>query len=310
MWAWSVEAEPHTSAKNADEWATRHIKELRTMADPLAKTAIIYDFDGTLARGNLQECSFIPKMNMTREAFWEEVKQRTREENADEILVYMHLMLEKAREAGEVVTKEMLREHGRRARLFPGLDGKRWFERINRFASQLGLELQHYIISSGIEEMIRGCSIQDAFRKVYASKYIYDGEEAAWPGVAINYTTKTQYLFRINKGVEDHWNREALNAYMPQESRPVPFCRMIFLGDGDSDIPAMKMMTLQGGHSVAVYDEQWEDRDLEKIHRLISDDRVDFVAPGNYEENSQLDIIIKGILGRVAHSLAQSGIEN
>src|SRR3982750_3813057 len=105
------------------------------MAEALAQTAIIYDFDGTLARGNLQECSFIPKMNMTREAFWQEVKQRTEQENADEILVYMHLMLEKAQEAGEVVTKEMLQEHGRKARLFPGLDSKRWFDRINRFAA-------------------------------------------------------------------------------------------------------------------------------------------------------------------------------
>jgi hypothetical protein len=157
------------------------------MGNGLAKTAMIYDFNGTLARGNLQECSFIPKVNMSREAFWQEVKRRTREENADEILVYMHLMIEKAREAGQVVTKEMLQEHGRKARLFPGLDGKRWFQRINCFAADLGLDLQHYIISSGIEEMIRGCSIQDAFHKIFASKYIYEGEEAAWPAVAINY---------------------------------------------------------------------------------------------------------------------------
>jgi haloacid dehalogenase-like hydrolase len=278
------------------------------VSDTLAKSAIIYDFDGTLARGNLQECSFIPRMRMSRDDFWGEVKRRTKEEDADEILVYMHLMLEKAKEAGEDVTKDMLREHGMNAPLFPGLDGKCWFDRMNKFARAQGLELRHYIISSGIEEMIRGCSIQDAFHKIYASKYIYDGEVAAWPGVAINYTTKTQYLFRINKGIENHWDREALNAYMPGASRPIVFSRMIFLGDGDSDIPAMKMMTLQGGHSVAVYDEQRELRDLEKIHRLISDDRVDFVAPGNYEEKSQLDIIIKGILGRIAHNVKAGAV--
>jgi hypothetical protein len=269
----------------------------------LAETAIVYDFDGTLARGNLQECSFIPKMHMSRADFWAEVKRRTEEEDADEILVYMHLMLEKAKEAGEVVSKDMLRGHGRAAKLFSGLDGELWFTRMNSFAARHGLRLQHYIISSGIEEMIRGCSIQGAFKKIYASKYIYDGEIAAWPGVAINYTTKTQYLFRINKGIENHWNREALNGYMPEASRPLPFSRMIFLGDGDSDIPAMKMMTQQGGHSVAVYDELREPHDLEKIHSLISDNRVNFVAPANYEEKSQLDIIVKGILGRVAHEL-------
>jgi len=270
------------------------------MSDELKKTAIIYDFDGTLARGNLQECSFIPRMNMSRDEFWGEVKKRARNEDADEILVYMHLMLEKAQEAGEDVSKEMLRTHGKNAELFGGLEGQLWFKRVNEFAAQHRLNLQHYIVSSGIEEMINGCSIKSAFHKIYASKYIYHGEVAAWPGVAINYTTKTQYLFRINKGVENHWDREEINKYMPQSSRPVPFQRMVFLGDGDTDIPTMKMLTYQGGHSVAVYDEQREQKDLDKIHGLISDDRVDFVAPANYEENSQLDIIIKGILGRIA----------
>ncbi|MEO8128503.1 MAG: HAD family hydrolase [Bryobacteraceae bacterium] len=264
------------------------------------KAAIIYDFDGTLARGNIQECSFIPRMNLSREEFWGEVKRRTKEEDADEILVYMHLMLEKAREAGEVVSKQMLRDHGKDAKLFGGLGGLAWFTRINSFAAQHGLELQHYIVSSGIEEMIRGCSIQSAFRMIYASKYIYHGDVAAWPGVAINYTTKTQYLFRINKGVENHWNNADINQYMSEASRPIPFRRMIFVGDGDTDIPTMKMLTYQGGHSIAVYDEQRNSRDLEKIHRLIADGRADFVAPANYEEHAQIDIIVKGILGRIA----------
>ena len=266
----------------------------------LKKTAIVYDFDGTLARGNLQECSFIPKMRMSREEFWGEVKKRTRDEDADEILVYMHLMLEKAKEAGEAVSKKMLRAHGRNAKLFSGLEGELWFKRINEFANQHGLDLQHYIISSGIEEMIRGCSIHRAFRRIYASKYIYHGDAAAWPGVAINYTTKTQYLFRINKGVENHWDNKAVNRFTPEALRPIPFKRMIFLGDGDTDIPTMKMLSYQGGHSLAVYDEQRDRIDLNKIHSLISDGRVNFVAPANYEEKSQLDIIIKGILGRIA----------
>lgn len=268
----------------------------------LKKTAIIYDFDGTLARGNLQECSFIPQVNMTREQFWGAVQQMKQDGDADEILVYMHLMLAKAAEAHVEVTKAMLREHGRNAPLFDGLKELAWFTRINEFAEKHGLLLQHHIVSSGIEEMIRGCTIQNAFHKIYASKFIYNGEIAAWPGVAINYTTKTQYLFRINKGVENHWNNKAINQYMPENARPIPFNRMIFLGDGDTNIPTMKMLTYQGGHSIAVYDEQREKRDLEKIHGLIADNRVDFVAPANYAENSQLDIIVKGILGRIAHA--------
>ncbi len=273
------------------------------VTNQLAKAAIVYDFDGTLARGNLQECSFIPKMNMTRTAFWDEVKRRTREEDADEILVYMHLMLEKAKMAGEVVTKQMLRKHGMGARLFSGLEEESWFIRMNKFAAEHGLQLQHYIVSSGIEEMIRGCSIQNAFHRIYASKYIYEGDVAAWPGVALNYTTKTQYLFRINKGVENHWDNAAINKFMSETSRPVPFKRMIFVGDGDTDIPAMKMVSHQGGHSIAVYDEQREKNDLEKIHRLISDGRVNFVAPANYERHSQMEIVVKGIIGRIAREL-------
>lgn len=264
------------------------------------RTALIYDFDGTLARGNLQETSFIPEIGMTKTEFWDEVKARTREHDADEILVYMHLMLEKAREKDLQVTAEDLRLHGETAPLFPGLADKSWFKRINHHAEERGLALEHYIVSSGIHEMIDGCAIRDAFRQVFASKFIYIDGVAAWPGVGINYTTKTQYLFRINKGIDNHWDNVSINSYMPEDERPIPFDRMIFLGDGDTDIPTMKMLTYKGGHSVAVYDPNRTDRDLKKIHKLISDGRVEFVAPADYEENSQIDIIVKGILGRIA----------
>jgi hypothetical protein len=110
--------------------------------------------------------------------------------------------------------------------------------------------------------------------------------------------------FRINKGIENHWDNDAINAYTPEALRPMPFRRMIFLGDGLTDIPTMKMLTYQGGHSIAVYDEQLELRDLDKIHSLISDERANFVAPANYEEKSQLDIIIKGI--KSTHLIRQS----
>ena len=269
------------------------------MCEP-KRTALIYDFDGTLARGNLQETSFIPNIDMSKKDFWAEVKARTRDHDADEVLVYMHLMLEKAQEKGVKVTIDDLRRHGKQAKLFPGLSDRSWFERINQHAAARGLVLEHYIVSSGIHEMIDGCSIRDAFRQVFASKFIYVDGVAAWPGVGINYTTKTQYLFRINKGINNHWNNASLNSFMPEDERPIPFDRMIFLGDGDTDVPTMRMLTYKGGHSIGVYDPNRHDRDLTKIHRLISDDRVDFVAPADYEVKSQIDIIMKGILGRIA----------
>ena len=264
------------------------------------RTALIYDFDGTLVSGNLQETTFIPNIGMSRKDFWEEVKARTRDHDADEVLVYMHLMLYKAHEKGVKVTNDDLRGHGKKAEFFPGLSDRSWFERINQHALERGLALEHYIVSSGIHEMIEGCAIRDAFHQVFASKFIYVDGAAAWPGVGINFTTKTQYLFRINKGINNHWDNASLNSFMPEDERPIPFDRMIFLGDGDTDIPTMKMLTYKGGHSIGVYDPNGRNRNLAKIHRLISDDRVNFVAPANYEEKSQLDIIMKGILGRIA----------
>ena len=266
----------------------------------LKRTAVIYDFDGTLAPGNLQEHSFIPEIGMKKQEFWRNVKSLTECNDADEILVYMYLMIEKATERDIKVSAKDLRNYGENPLLFPGLAEKKWFNRINEHARDRGLELEHYIISSSIQEMIDGCPIADAFHHVFASKFIYKNGVAAWPGVGINYTTKTQYLFRINKGINNHWNNKAVNDYTPDSERPIPFDRMIFIGDGDTDIPAMKMLTYKGGHSVAVYDPCGKQVDLDKIHKLISDGRVDFVAPANYEEKSQLDIIVKGILGRIA----------
>ena len=263
------------------------------------RAAIVYDFDGTLIRGNLQEQSFIPDIGMDRTDFWAEVKTRARECDADEILVYMQLMVEKARERSIPVTKGALLEHGRGAPLFPGLEGGEWFDRINRNALEHKIDLDHYVVSSGILEMIRGCSIVDRFRHVFASKFIFRNGQAVWPGAAINYTTKTQYLFRINKGIENQWDNKTINVYQHQSRRPIPFDRMIFIGDGYTDIPAMKMLTQQGGHSIAVYDAERRGSNLVGIRKLISDNRVNFVAPADYRESSPLDIIVQGILGRI-----------
>ena len=120
--------------------------------------------------------------------------------------------------------------------------------------------------------MIQGCLIFSKFKRVFASRFIYDDRnEAIWPGVAVNYTTKTQFLFRINKGIDNTHDTEAINQWVPMDERPVPFERMIFSGDGETDIPAMKMVRHQGGHSVAVFDpNKWERDELQdRVHRLI-----------------------------------------
>lgn len=268
-------------------------------------TAIVYDFDGTLARGNIQEHGFLPDAGLPKQKFWEDVRRIAKETDSDEILVYMHRMLEAGRLAKKPVTRSALRTAGATVPFFNGV--VHWFDRINAHAKKIGLNLQHFVVSSGNQEIIEGCKIADKFTHIFASKFLFDKEDVAiWPGIAINYTTKTQFLFRINKGVINNWDNESVNKWIPMERRPIPFERMIFIGDGDTDIPSMKMVRQQRGHSIAVFDPaDWptsgsSSRAQEKIFKLISEDRVHFVAPGDYTEGSQLDVIIKGILGRIA----------
>ncbi|WP_323799144.1 haloacid dehalogenase-like hydrolase [Parasphingorhabdus sp.] len=269
------------------------------------RTALIYDYDGTLAQGNIQENSFLPAIGMKRNEFWDQVKQLTKQHDADEILVYMQLMLQKAKTNNIEITKEAFRVHGKSSTLFEGLEDHSWFQRLNAFADGHGLTLEHYIISSGTQEMIEGSSIAEDFKAIFASRYIYDASgHAEWPSLAINYTTKTQFLFRINKGIDNVWDNQAINAYKAEAERPIPFSRMVFIGDGDTDIPAMKMTSHYGGHSIAAYDPERNSRSLDKIHSLIADGRVNFVAPADYKENAPMDILVKGILGRIGHAEA------
>jgi phosphoserine phosphatase len=264
------------------------------------KTAIIYDFDGTLAPGNMQEHSFIPEMGMTKKDFWGLVKKGAEKYDADEILIYMKLMLELAEKNRIKITKNALNKHGQKIPLYDGLTDKSWFKRINQFAASKGLELEHYVISSGNCEIVQGCKIFEEFKYVFASQFLYENGVAVWPGITINYTTKTQYLFRINKGILNSWDNEKINQYVPEEDRPIPFERLIFIGDGDTDIPSLKMVAHGHGYAIAVYDPKKDKRDLEKIHKLISQDRANFIAEANYTENSQIDILIKGILERIS----------
>jgi phosphoserine phosphatase len=265
------------------------------------KTAIIYDFDGTLARGNMQEVSFIPSIGMDIGDFWAEAEALTKAADGDGILMYMQLMMRHARKNGQPITRQTLHDQGREVALFEGLKDLSWFDRMNAFGAQYGLDIEHYIISAGLEEMIEGTPIRPALTHVFASHYVYDENgQAAWPAVGVNYTTKTQYLFRINKGVNNHWENERINHFIPDEDRRVPFERMIFLGDGDTDVPTMKMMHTKGGFSIAVYDPRSNERDQKKVYSLISEDRVNFVAAADYTEGSALDLIVKGLVGRIA----------
>ncbi|MFA6307362.1 MAG: haloacid dehalogenase-like hydrolase [Patescibacteria group bacterium] len=261
--------------------------------------AIIYDVDGTLAKGNLPEQKLLPDLGINTQAFWQETENLKKQNDSDGILAYMHLLAKKAAAKNFKLSPEIFAKYGSEIKFFKGVDT--WFNRINKFSTDQYV-IRHYIISSGLHEMLASTSIAKHFKQIFACKYLYDENDSILsPAVAINYTTKTQYLFRINKGILNHYDDKALNKWMATKDRPVPFSRMIYLGDGDTDIPAMKMVKTNGGASIGVFDpDKWSDSaHQDKIYKLISEDRVTYVAPADYSNSSQLDILIKGILGRI-----------
>ncbi len=279
----------------------------KTMSKKKIPVALIYDFDGTLSPGNMQERNFIPAIGMDKKDFWSEVGSISKKHQADNILVYMKLMLDKAREAGVPVRKKDFKDYGKNLTFFKGIlpypngtsqeDG--WFERINKYGTGSGIKVEHYIISSGIREMIEGTKLAKKFKKIYASSFIYDPNEVAvWPALAINYTTKTQYLFRINKGSLDISDNQKINKYIPEENRVIPFSNMIYIGDGDTDIPCFRLVKDRGGHSIAVYKPNTRGA-KNKIKKLINEGRVNFIAPADYRNGSNIDKIVKSILDKI-----------
>lgn len=264
----------------------------------LTPMAIIYDFDGTLAPGNVQEHQFIPGIGMTAADFWEEVNTIAKTEQADPILMYMHLMLKKAQDADIPVHREDFRQKGKGVKLFDGVEG--WFGRIKEYAKGVRVRIEHHIVSSGNAEIIEGTSIARNFKKIYASRFIFDRHGAAfWPAIAINYTTKTQFLFRINKGAHDLSNEEEVNRFVEKKNRPIPFENMIYIGDGQTDIPCFRLVKDLGGLSIAIYPPRASGAH-EKAKGFLNDGRVQTVVPAIYQENSKLDAVVKAQIDFVA----------
>lgn len=254
--------------------------------------AIIYDFDNTLSTKDMQEFTFIPSLGITADEFWTQCDKTSHEYSMDHILAYMYLMAKMSKQSGVPLSADKLREMGKGVEFFDGV--KEWFARINNFGASLGLEVRHYIISCGLKPMIEGCDIAHEFYNIFACDYVYDQNgEPVWPSVAINYTSKTQFLYRINKGVEDVGEHKRLNMYMPKNQRVVPFCNMIYVGDGLTDVPSMKLARQRGGYAIGVY------RNPEDASYLVDEERVDFYVKSDYTENSQMDEAMKAILQKI-----------
>lgn len=265
------------------------------MEKPIA--AIMYDFDKTLCTKDMQEYAFIPALGMEAKDFWGLTNRLTDEEQMDNILAYMYTMVEKAREKQVPVTRKTFMEMGAQVEYYPGVHD--WFQRIAQYGEELGVQVEHYIVSSGIKEIIEGTDIAPNFKRIYACEFMY-GEDGTirWPKFAVNYTAKTQFLFRINKGVLDINSESAreLNRFTPEAQRRIPFRNMIYIGDGITDVPCMRLVKANGGQSIGVYAGETGRRAVEELKKA---DRVNFIAPADYRPYGEAERIVRSILKKI-----------
>ena len=258
--------------------------------------ALMYDFDHTLSPRDMQEYAFIPELGMECGDFWNLCQQTGKRHHMDSILAYMYVMIQEAKKRGMRLNRGTFRCQGAKVELFPGMDS--WFERVNEYGAKLGFAVEHYVLSSGQKEIIEGTPIAKQFKRIYAAEYVYaaDTGEPEWPAMAINYTSKTQFIYRINKGILDVTENDRLNEHTPHDMRRVPFKNMIYIGDGSTDVPCMKLVRSRGGHAIAVYTGARSNT----VNDMLVHERVDFVAPTDYTQGSEMEQIVFGIFDSVA----------
>ena len=257
--------------------------------------AICYDFDKTLSPDDMQAQGYIQSVGYEVESFWKESNGLAESNDMDQNLAYMYTMIQKAR-GRFIFNRKTLMDYGAKVSLFPGVDT--WFKRIREYGETKGVIVEHYIISSGLKEMIEGTKVANEFEKIYASSFYYDENgEAKWPAQVINYTSKTQFLFRIVKGTLDV-NDSGVNDYFNPEDIRIPFRNMVYIGDSDTDIPCMKLVNSHSGHSIGVYNP--ETRDRRKVYKMMEDKRIKYFAPADYTDNSELDKLVKAIIDQTA----------
>ena len=295
--------------------------------------AICYDFDKTLSPDNMQAQGYLQAINYENQnEFWKETMELALSHEMDSTLAWMYLMLRGAR-GKEIFRREMLERYGAGVELYKGVAGsgasggsagsgaadsaasasgctgnsegctredagESWFARMRRYGEERGIIVEHYIISSGLREMIEGTEIAGEFEKIYASSFFYDEDGVAvWPAQVVNFTNKTQFLFRISKGVLGI-NDDGVNDYFAPDEMRVPFRNMVYIGDSDTDIPCMKLVNSYGGHSIGVYDPDTENK--ARVQRMMRENRIRYYAPADYTEGSELDRLLQMVLDKTA----------
>lgn len=260
--------------------------------------ALVYDFDGTLSPGNMQEFGFIQAIGKSPKEFWTMSDEIAIEQDASNILSYMKLMFDEAKRNGIKLRRKDFRKFGKKIELFPGV--KDWFKMTKAYGESKGVVIEHYINSSGLAEIIEGSEIAGEFKRIFACSYLYDqNDEAVWPGVAVDYTAKTQFLFKINKGILSIRDNKKVNESQAEDKKRIPFPHMIYFGDGETDVPCMKIVKMFGGNSIGVYNP-----DIPSKHtiakKLLKQGRVNFITPARYTADSRTFEVVCGIIDKIS----------
>ena len=258
---------------------------------------LIYDFDGTLSPGNMQEFGFIQAIGQTPEEFWSKSNGLAIGQDASDILAYMKLMVDEAKKNHIKLTRENFKKYGADIKLYEGV--RDWFEHINQYGREHGVIIEHYINSSGLTEIIDGSPIAGAFKHVFAGSFLYNEKgEAEWPGIAVDFTAKTQYLFKIQKGIFSSRDATKVNESLADESKRIPFTNMIYFGDGETDVPSMKLVTMFGGNAIAVFDPS-RPKKKESAQKLLRQGRVNFITPASYTKDSRTYRLVTAIIDKI-----------
>lgn len=261
--------------------------------------AICYDFDKTLSPDDMQAQGYIQSVGFDVGEFWKQSNSLDSSNDMDQNLAYM-LTMKQTAEGRVLFTRQKLMDYGAEVALFPGVQN--WFERIRTYGENRGVIVEHYIISSGLKEMIEGTAVAGEFKKIYASSFYYNENNVAiWPAQVVNYTNKTQFLFRIEKGVLDINDPGVNDSFAPDEMR-VPFRNMVYIGDSDTDVPCMKLVNVNGGYSIGVYNADVKDKT--KVYKMMRENRIKYYAPADYSEGKELDTLLKAIIDRTAENEA------
>ena len=255
--------------------------------------AIMYDFDKTLSTTDMQNYAFIPALGMTPDEFWGATGEFSKKTGCERILSYMWMMIKLSKEKGIQCTQKWLNSFGKEVRYYPGVET--WFKRINEYGKSKGVRVEHYLVSSGTKEIVDGTSIAKEFKKIYGCEFYYDPETKlpVWPKFAINYTQKTQYFFRISKGITNKTDDSVNNKTV---SRRIPYENMVYLGDGMTDVPCMVLVKQNNGNAIAIYNK----KEQGNVSSLLRGGRVNFACLADYSENSDLDKTMKLIIDKIS----------